>query len=171
LRNATAVSVTAEPGHRLRFKGSRLSPELRWSPAGEASRQERSIKFKPAPNAPRSKIDVYREKQGSEDILELTDLNLVLADIQRWEREIRIQRLKLAGRISLGLAAVFLVVMGTLLLLERVGVSLPSWVPFVNAEIQDVSSLTMGSWERGFLLEACQDAVADSGNVSQVCSK
>ncbi len=169
LRNATAVEVTAEPGHRIRARGSRLSPELRWSSAGEGARQERSIKFKPAPNAPRSSIDVYREKQGNEGVLELTDVKSVLADIERWKRERFARRLKLVGLVVLISVATTLTVVGSMLLLQRLGVTLPTWLPFVHAPSEEIDLVILGHWERALLLDGCREAVASRGAVPQEC--
>jgi len=94
LDDAANVDVAVQAGHRLRFDAARLTPHLRWSQAGEAAREQRSIAFRPSREPTRRQVDVYGDFQASNPTtaLEIVTVEQILEEARQRKREVLLHR-------------------------------------------------------------------------------
>lgn len=150
VREAVSVDVTVHPGHVLRFDAAVLPSTMRSTRAGQEARQQRRIAFKPAPDVPRSPIDIYREMQGHAGALELIDATEARADIRRQQTLARKNRRRRRTRTLFVTLLILGLLVSALEMLSRFGVPIPEWVPVSRSDVVpgDVPLTVTGSWER-----------------------
>jgi hypothetical protein len=121
LDEAAWVEVAVQAGHCLRFDTARLTPTMRWSQAGEAARERKSIRFRPVREPERRRVNVYGEFQANNPTaqLEIVTEQQILEEVRQRKRD----ALKHRWRWFVGIGVAFMSVVA----LIRKAIT-PEWI-------------------------------------------